>query len=289
MQSYEQRVPILDFLHIETGIHPQRLTETHEDSEELLQDTFDALQRSNVQLHKHIATLQARNKELEAYASTVAHDLKDPLYAILLISSLITTTHHLTPIKLKYYLQQIDATASQMNTTINSLLLFAKVENTETLLEQVDMDWAVTNVLDRLSDIIQEHHAKIVTPESWPSAIGYTPWIEEVWANYLSNAIKYGGTSPHIEMGASLQPNNMIRFWMHDHGAGLSADDQTQLFAPFSQLAHANPGHGLGLSIVLRIIEKLGGQVGCESKPGKGSLFFFTLPAHTLAFNSFRI
>lgn len=280
MQSYEQRVPVLDFLYRETGISPQELTESPENLEDLIRDAFDGLQRSKVQLHEHIAALQARNKELEAYASTVAHDLKDPLYAILLISSLITTTPRLTPVKLKNYLRQIDSTANQMNLTIDNLLLFAKVSHTETLLEQVDMDWAVTNVMDRLSDTIQEHHAKINSPESWPSAIGYTPWIEEVWANYLSNAIKYGGASPHAELGASLQPDDMIRFWIRDHGAGLSADDQTQLFTPFTKINHtSHSGHGLGLSIVHRIVEKLGGQAGCESELGKGSLFFFTLPA----------
>jgi signal transduction histidine kinase len=289
LKSYEKHIPVLDFLYRETGISPQELTEAPENLNGMMRDTFDTLQLSKEQLYEHITTLEARNKELEAYASTVAHDLKDPLYAIHLISSLITTTPDLTPVKLKNYLQQIDSTASQMNLTINSLLLFAKVNNPETLIEQVDMDCAVANVLDRLSNTIQEHNAQINMPEFWPSAIGYTPWIEEVWANYLSNAIKYGGPSPHAELDASLQPDGMIRFWIRDHGAGLSADDQTQLFVPFSQLPHANPGHGLGLSIVLRIIEKLGGQVGCESEPGKGSLFFFTLPAQTLAFNSFRI
>jgi signal transduction histidine kinase len=273
MQYYEQRIPILDFLYRETGISPQESTESPESLEDLIRDAFDDLQQ-------HIATLQARNKELEAYASTVAHDLKDPLYAILLTSSLITTTPDLTPIKLKDYLQQIDSTANQMSLIINSLLLFAKVSNSETLLERVDMDWAVANVIDRLSDTIQKHRAQIDTPESWPSAIGYTPWIEEVWANYLSNAIKYGGVPPHAELGASLQPDGMIRFWLRDHGAGLSADDQAQLFTPFTNIACASPsGHGLGLSIVHRIVEKLGGQAGCESELGKGCLFFFTLPA----------
>ncbi len=105
-----------------------------------------------------------------------------------------------------------------------------------------------------------------------------------MWANYLSNAIKYGGSPLHAELGASLQPNSLIRYWIRDNGPGLSVDEQTQLFTPFSQIAHAcNLGHGLGLSIVLRIVEKLGGQVGCESEPGQGSLFFFTLPADLLA------
>jgi two-component system sensor histidine kinase/response regulator len=72
----------------------------------------------------------------------------------------------------------------------------------------------------------------------------------------------------------------MIRFWTHDNGPGLPLQTQERLFTPFSQVGSVqNLGHGLGLSIVLQIVEKLGGQVGVESGLGKGSLFFFTLPA----------
>jgi len=283
VEPYKLRVPTLDFLYRKTGLNSQGSPEA-----DMTRDSLDELQRSKVQLNEQMADLQAQNKELDAYASTVAHDLRDPLYAILLISNLITNTPDLTQAEWKNYLKQITSTAYQMNTIINNLLLFAKLSNTETPVERVDMDLAVANVLNRLSYSINEHHAVISTPDSWPTAIGYTPWVEEVWANYLSNAIRYGDP-PRVELGASIQPNSLIRYWIHDNGPGLSADEQTQLFAPFSQLAHdCNSGHGLGLSIVLRIVEKLGGQVGCESEPGRGSLFFFTLPADPSAFNSFK-
>lgn len=72
----------------------------------------------------------------------------------------------------------------------------------------------------------------------------------------------------------------MVRFWIEDNGPGLSAVDQSRLFAPFTQLDHSrSEGHGLGLSIVQRIVEKLGGSVGVESNVGQGSTFWFTLPA----------
>jgi signal transduction histidine kinase len=72
----------------------------------------------------------------------------------------------------------------------------------------------------------------------------------------------------------------MIRFWTRDNGPGLPPKEQARLFTPFNQIGRLpNRGHGLGLSIALQIVEKLGGQVGVESELGKGSLFFFTLPA----------
>jgi signal transduction histidine kinase len=171
-----------------------------------------------------------------------------------------------------------------MNTIINSLLLFSRVSRAEAPVERVDMAWVVKNVRDRLSHMINEHQARLDLPESWPEALGYTPWLEEVWANYISNALKHGGQPPCVELGASVQTDGMVRFWMRDHGPGIPADTQAQLFLPFSQTdLVCNPSHGLGLSIVHRIIEKLGGQVGFESEAGKGSLFFFTLQAETLA------
>jgi signal transduction histidine kinase len=71
----------------------------------------------------------------------------------------------------------------------------------------------------------------------------------------------------------------MIRFWVRDNGSGLSVEGQKRLFTPFTRLEQVRvKGHGLGLSIVQRIVEKMGGEVGVESQVGRGSKFFFTLP-----------
>ena len=280
MESYDQHVPILEFLYKNPDTNRQGSSQAPENLDESIRDAFNDLQRVKMQLCEHVAILQAQNKELEAYASTVAHDLKEPLAIMVLTSNLITKIPDLTPDELKEYLQQIKSTAYQMNTIINTLLLFAKVSRSEAPIERVDMGWVVKNVRDRLSHMIKEHQAQLDLPPSWPEAVGYAPWLEEVWANYISNALKHGGRPPRVELGASTQPDGMVRFWTRDNGPGVSPDDQARLFAPFSQIrSFYTPGQGLGLSIAFRIVEKLGGQVGVESEPGKGSQFFFTLPA----------
>ena len=280
MQSYKQRVMLLEFLHRKPG---SKLPEVAEDPgilNDLILDIFDDLIRSKVELSNQVASLQIRNKDLEAYAHMVAHDLKEPLTAMIVTSSLIPRLANLTNEELREHLRQIGLTAYDMNSTVNSLLLLAEVSKTDAPVGSVQMARVVENVQERFSYVIRQQNARIILPEAWPDSIGYEPWIEEVCANYLSNAIKYGGRPPRVELGASTQTDGGLRFWARDNGIGIPPESHKHLFLPFSQLHQIhNSGHGLGLSIVSHIVEKMGGQVGVESELGKGSLFFFTLPA----------
>jgi signal transduction histidine kinase len=168
-----------------------------------------------------------------------------------------------------------------MTNIIDELLLLVSVRKRDEIeVESLDMAAIVSEVQKRLGDLIAERQADIVTPTTWPVAVGYGPWIEEVWANYLSNAVKYGGASPYVELGATSLGDGYIRFWVRDNGGGLTPEQCARLFVPFERLEQARvEGHGLGLSIVQRIVSKLGGQVGVESDgvPGQGCTFYFTL------------
>ena len=285
METYEKHVPVLDFLSRKLSLNSQWFSEAPENLESLIQEAFDEIEHSKSELSQYVAALQSQNKELKAYAHTVAHNLKLPLNVMLLISHLITKSTDLTDEELKSYARQISATVYKMDKIIDNLLLFAKVSNTEVPVEAVDMSVVLENVLERFKPLIKEHDVQIDIPTSWPAAIGYGPWIEEVWANYFSNAIQYGGKPPHVELGASLQPDGIVRYWMRDNGPGLSMVDRARLFTAYSQVDSAHhSGNGLGLSIARRIVEKMGGQTGCESEPGKGSLFFFTLKAEASSY-----
>jgi signal transduction histidine kinase len=148
-------------------------------------------------------------------------------------------------------------------------------------LELLDMAGIVAEVRQRLQYLIGEEQVEIIEPDKWPPALGYGPWVEEIWMNYIGNAIKYGGQPPRVELGAELQTNRSVRFWVQDNGVGLPAEAQPDLFKPFIRPSQIRiEGHGLGLSIVRHIVEKLGGEVGVESEgiPGQGSRFSFTLP-----------
>ena len=246
--------------------------------------THLALQDARAELARHLQELQARNEELDAFAHTVAHDLKNPLTSLLGYANMVEERGHmLSEEQRQGALSSIGRNARRMGNIVEELLLLAGVRKMEQVsMEPLDMAAIVQEVQARLADILDEQQARVAVPDDWPVALGRGAWIEEVWANYMSNAVKYGGQPPCLELGYSLLPGTpgMVRFWLRDNGRGLSAAEQARLFAPFERLHQVRAeGHGLGLSIVRRIVEKLGGQVGVESEPGRGSTFSFTLPA----------
>ena len=236
-------------------------------------------------LREHTLELQAHNEELDAYAHTVAHDLKNPLNLIAGYADVLEQDYAVLPDdERQHCLRVIRQYAYKMSNIVAELLLLAEVRKTDVDLKPLDMADVVDEAQQRLADMFKAYHASIIIPAAWPQASGYAPWIEEAWVNYISNAIKYGGQPPRVELGADVQPDGMVRFWVRDNGTGVPEEQLARLFTPFTRLAQARAtGHGLGLSIVQRIVEKLGGQVGVESQPGQGSLFSFTLPAGRVA------
>jgi PAS domain S-box-containing protein len=238
-------------------------------------------------------TINERNaliKSLSAFAHTVAHDLKNPValitgYAGLLLGGM----GEFTVDEMQRYLGIIEATGYKITHIIDALLLLASTrEMTDVPTETLDMERLVQESLLRLQKLRDEKGATIEIVTPLPPAIGYAPWVEEIWVNYLSNAFKYGGNPPRIEIGAvsideaplgdSLKP--VVTFYVRDNGHGLSSIEQEKLFNPYQRLATDHiEGHGLGLSIVRDIAERLGGKVAVTSAPGGGSIFSFTLPA----------
>ncbi|CAG0929281.1 partial Phytochrome-like protein cph1, partial [Planctomycetaceae bacterium] len=229
------------------------------------------------------AELQARNEELDAFAHTVAHDLKGPLGLMVGFADMLSEGYRdMPPAAIERALLTVTQSGIKASTIIESLLLLASIRQQDVQLEPIEMSGVIDEVLQRLAESIASSGADIHQPDraGWPIAWGHAPWVEEIWVNYLSNAIKYGGDRPCIELGATRQPDGFIRFTVRDYGAGLTVEQQQRLFAPFERLGQVRvKGHGLGLSVVRRIADKLGGQVGVDSQPGQGSTFYFTLPA----------
>lgn len=220
--------------------------------------------------------------DLDAFAHTVAHDLKNPLSVIIgCVEDILERSEDNPPDYLEN-LQWTLQSAHKMSNIINELLLLADVRrSSEVLIEPLNMAKIVNEATMRLRYLVERYDPEIVLPDSpWPVALGYAPWVEEVWTNYLSNAIKHGGRPPYVELGGVYQSDGTARFWIHDNGPGIAPEDQDRLFTQFTRLEQTHvDGHGLGLSIVQRIVNRLGGKVGLTSIVGEGSVFSFTLPS----------
>ena len=241
-------------------------------------------------LYQRIAELEARNAELDAFAHTASHALKNLLGVVGAYAGMLGSGE-LDEEQYQMAANAIIRVAGKAAKVVDDLLLLANVKGSKEIpIALLNMQTIVDEALVRLDPLKQEMRAEIAFPQSWPVAWGYAPWVEEVWVNYLSNAIKYGGCPPHIEIGTDRVASSTIpetkavderrvRFWVRDNGPGLTPVEQARLFIEFDRLGKMRgEGQGLGLSIVRRIVERLGGEVGVESQVGEGSLFYFTLP-----------
>lgn len=261
--------PLADAAGLSTG----RLVLLHDVTRRRAEQTH--LHRTNEALYLANAELQARNEELDAFAHTVAHDLKNSIHGVMGWAEVLRDEGpELEADEHREMASGVVRAGHKMASIVHELLLLAGVRQATVEPLPVAMQPVVEEALQRVR---QTRDLAVAGPDRWPVALGHAPWIEEVWVNYLSNAGKYGG--PSITLGTDVTASGQARFWVHDDGPGLTAEAQRALFVPFSRVGEqAVEGHGLGLSFVRRIAERLGGTCGVESAPGAGTRFWFALP-----------
>lgn len=215
--------------------------------------------------------------DLDAYAHTVAHDLKSPISQMIGLANMLKlTTSQSERDEMTRY---IESAAKKMSSIIDELLTLAKIRHIESYKpSEIKMDKIVENAILRIEDSIADKTPQINYPKYWPNITGNAIWFEEIWYNLISNAFKYGGDT--IELGWR-NDDICLCFWVKDNGVGISANKQDQLFSKFVRIENyenLTQGHGLGLSIVQRIVEKIGGKIWVESELGHGTSFHFTIP-----------
>ena len=240
-----------------------------------------ALYRKQVELELQQRTeeLEERNAELDAFAWAVAHEIRDPINITRDFSEMLTDTD--TPLvegEIRHSLGMIRELTAGVRDTVDNLLLLATLREATVALEPVNMIEIVSRAEHRLDELKHRFNAEIIQMGPWPSAIGHSQWVEEIWVKFISTAIRFGGTPPKLTIGATKHEDE-VYFWVRDNGPGINDDEKKYIFSPFlSTLRTHRYNTSLGLTVVSRIASRLGSRLSIESNPGQGNTFAFTLP-----------
>jgi two-component system sensor histidine kinase/response regulator len=237
------------------------------------------LQAASAELAVQLEELQARNEELDAFAEAVARDLKAPLTSIIGFADMLRDIHATMPAEqLEESLLAISSSGIKMNKIIDDLLLLAGLRQAQQVdFKPLDMASIVDAALNRLSGVIAEYQADVTVPDSWPRALGYRPWVEEVWVNTIRSAFEYSARPPHVELGATPEPDGGVRFWVRDSAAGLEEEGQATASAGQRAQSVSDRERGLGMFVVRRIMERLGRMASAETAKDQGNILSFTL------------
>lgn len=241
------------------------------------------VRRMNRELEQRVeertTELRAANAELEAFSYSVSHDLRAPLRAAGRYAAILERefADAWTP-EARDVLARLQAANARMDLLIDEILRLSRVSREEMLRCTVDMNALVRSVIAEIEAARPERTVEWVVGDL-PPASADPVLVEQVLANLLGNAVKYGGERVRVEVGFEREVPAPCYF-VRDDGVGFDGKDAQRIFGTFERL-HENAafeGNGIGLAIVRRIIEKHGGRVWAESAPGRGATFRFQLP-----------
>jgi two-component system sensor histidine kinase/response regulator len=247
----------------------------------------DEIKSLNAELQRRIKELTEINKELEGFSYSISHDLRAPLRSIRSFSQFLRE-HSETGLDCegKDYLCRIERAAKYMDLLLLDLLQYSRLSSVEIELVSVDLESAVRDVVSSIEQEVQDRNARIDVRQPLGSVLGHPATVRQVLYNLISNSLKFvrPNKSPLIEIWSEPQ-NGSVRVWVSDQGIGIAPQHHTKIFGLFQRLhSHETyPGTGVGLALVRKGVERMGGHLGLESQPSQGSRFWFELPAPSLA------
>ena len=225
--------------------------------------------------------LEAVNKELESFAYSVSHDLRAPLRAMEgFASALLEDYKDRLDAVGQDYARRVVSAAQHMDTLIQDLLAYSRLSRSALKPSAVNLDSVLGEVMHQFNTEIQKIGAQIRVERPLPEVMGDHATLVQVLSNLLSNAIKFvqPGVRPMVKIWAE-EKNGKVRLWVEDTGIGIAPEYHDRVFRIFERLqgVETYPGTGVGLAIVKKGLERMGGQAGVESAPGRGSKFWVEL------------
>lgn len=234
-----------------------------------------------VQLERKNAALATLNEELETFAYSVSHDLRQPLRSMDGFSKvLLEACGEKLELQERHYLERIRAGAKKMDSLINGLLALSRVSRRKLSMRRVCLSDVVQEILDGFAEQEPERRVDFTVKERIETEAD-PQLIQIALENLLGNAWKFTSkvAVTQIEFGVDVECDR-VAFFICDNGAGFEMEYADKLFGPFQRLHSANeyPGTGIGLATVQRIVHRHQGKIWAESSPGKGAKFYFTFP-----------
>ncbi len=254
-----------------------------------LSDAFDVMvhrvgeaqQGLEQRVRERTVELEERNEELETFAHTISHDLRAPLRAMHGFSqALIEDYGGRLDTTGQGYAQRVVTAASRMDLLIQDLLAYSRISRADIDLASVDLNEVARDALGQLESDLSATGGSVNVASELPAVIGHRPTLVQAVVNLVGNGLKFvpHGRTPSVRVRAD-KSNGVMRLWVEDNGIGIDSAHHERVFGIFQRL-HQNedyPGTGIGLAIVRKSVERMGGRVGVESASGHGSKFWIEL------------
>jgi signal transduction histidine kinase len=258
-----------------------RLSRALKSSEQLTQELTELNRSLEQRVQERTASLQQMVNQMEEFSYSVSHDLRSPVRAMHgYAQAALEDYGERLDNRGRDYLERIIRGSSRMQRLIHDVLTYSRLARSEIEIRSVSLSKLLPEVIQQYAEL-QPPRAEVIIRDPLLAVMGHEPSLTQAISNLLSNAVKFVslGTTPRVVVRTEPRADK-VRVWIEDNGIGIKPEHQSRLFGMFERVHQDKryEGTGIGLAIVRKALEKMGGRIGLESDGLTGSSFWFELP-----------